>query len=79
MADAKKSAAKKSASSTEDKGSSDVEVQMEAATGRPAGAVKSGILGGPSQDDLNPAYAPPKDENNPKSESPNEQNPDAPN
>lgn len=52
MADAKKSAEKKS---------DEPEVQMEAATGRPAGAVKSGIIGGPTQDDLNPAYAPPKD------------------
>lgn len=76
MAESKKSTAKKS---TDEKPSSDAEVQAELATGRPTGEVKSGILGGPTQDDLNPAFAPPKDENNEKSESPNQQNPDAPN
>lgn len=56
MAEAKKSVAKR-AESSEDAGSPDVEI--EAATGQPAGAVASGILGGPTQDDLNPAFAAP--------------------
>lgn len=28
----------------------------------------STLVGGPTQDDLNPAFAPPKDENNPKTD-----------
>jgi hypothetical protein len=82
MAEAKKTSSSKTTKETteeEKTNSSDAEVQAEAATGRAPGEVQSGILGGPSQDDLNPAYAAPKDENNPKDESPNQVDPDPPN
>ena len=56
--------------------SSDPKVQEQLATG---GGRPTGILGGPSQDDLKPAYARPKDPEHEKDNSPNQVDPPAPN
>lgn len=61
MADEKKTTAKKAASSsTTSEPTTEAEVKQYSATGgRPEGGP---MLSGPSQDDLNPAYAPPKED-----------------
>lgn len=67
--DTKKSTSSKSSAKSETTGSEpdtsqvdtkrETEIKQQSATG---GGEKSGLVGTPTQDDLNPAYAPPKED-----------------